>query len=267
MNSTTASPSISPAKGPKEFRDSRDSNNKGTRSPRKFSIDSANTNPSISGSGTGDVSLASEVTRRLGGLGGGVGGGFSGGSLRSQPQSPVLVPVVIIGDRPYANEDDDLLSSGQVSPVGDDPRTPKPFVLQSIGERNFSLGANGRKKYSMNVNAGDPEYDEKVSAFVRKRPWGNSFPATARVSSWSDPISARNMTDEEGSGEEAGARGHGEGAAGGEDDEEEGVQQDVKDDGRSRRKVVRWEEQERKRPRSKDYSTTRKRSIEYGTKR
>lgn len=89
----------------------------------------------------------------------------------------------------YANDDDDLLSSGQVSPVSEDPRTAKPFsVLPLHPDASNSLTNAANKKY--NLNAADPEYDKKVSEFVRKRPWSNRLSGT-RVSSWSDPVSAR----------------------------------------------------------------------------
>ncbi|KAJ7591009.1 hypothetical protein C8J56DRAFT_783202 [Mycena floridula] len=90
------------------------------------------------------------------------------------------------------NDDDDLLSSGQASPVSDDPRSTKPFSILHPHPRQNSLQpplAPSPKK-NQNINASDPAYDKKVAEFVRKRPWGDKFVAT-RVTSWSDPVSAR----------------------------------------------------------------------------
>lgn len=92
-------------------------------------------------------------------------------------------------------EDDDLLSSGQASPI-EGPGTHTPFGLLPTpppeDAEHKSSSSSQQKKKSMNLNVGDPSYDEKISALVRKRPWANR-PGfnTTRITSWSDPVSAR----------------------------------------------------------------------------
>lgn len=86
----------------------------------------------------------------------------------------------------YANEDDDLLSSGQASPASD---APKPFGLLPSQPVYSS-----QKKKDYLLNEDDPEYQKKVNQFVRTRPWGDRFIAT-RVSSWSDPVSASQVLE------------------------------------------------------------------------
>ncbi|KAJ6485040.1 hypothetical protein C8R47DRAFT_1217080 [Mycena vitilis] len=95
------------------------------------------------------------------------------------------------------------LSSGQVSPA-DDPRTPKQFEAM-------------RSAASSAANLNPEEYDRKLSAFNHKRPWGARMNQT-RISSWSDPVSAReimdgddsddSLTGEEGSSVVSGSRPH-----------------------------------------------------------
>ncbi|KAJ7507836.1 hypothetical protein B0H11DRAFT_2218648 [Mycena galericulata] len=81
-----------------------------------------------------------------------------------------------------AEQGEDDLSSGQVSPVGaEDPRTPKQFD----GMRSAASSA---------ANLNTEEYDRKLSAFNHKRPWGTRLTQN-RVSSWSDPVSAREIVD------------------------------------------------------------------------
>ncbi|KAJ6613421.1 hypothetical protein B0H10DRAFT_2436451 [Mycena sp. CBHHK59/15] len=93
-------------------------------------------------------------------------------------------PLTLVGgDAEQAGEED--LSSGQVSPVGaEDPRTPKQF------EETRSARSSAQ-----NLNA--QEYDRKLSAFNHKRPWGNRM-YQSRVSSWSDPVSAREILNRDG---------------------------------------------------------------------
>lgn len=109
--------------------------------------------------------------------------------LHDLPKPPAQSPRASIKDSrtsAFANEDDDLLSSGQVSPVSDDGGGNKPFAIFTSQPALDSI----QPKKGFSLNADDPEYQRKVDEFVRKRPWGNRFTAT-RVSSWSDPVSAR----------------------------------------------------------------------------
>ncbi|KAJ7228667.1 hypothetical protein GGX14DRAFT_692610 [Mycena pura] len=104
--------------------------------------------------------------------------------LRKRPPLPAhestVTPMTFVrGDVEPGEED---LSSGQVSPIGgvEDPRTPKQFDLSAT-----SSAANL-------VNA--EKYDRKLSAFNNKRPWSTRL-VQNRVSSWSDPVSAREILD------------------------------------------------------------------------
>ncbi|KAJ7781220.1 hypothetical protein B0H16DRAFT_1671552 [Mycena metata] len=107
--------------------------------------------------------------------------------LRKRPPLPhdlSLVPMTF--GRNEAELGEEELSSGQVSPSGvDDPRTPKQFDVRSAGS---SLDTK--------------EYDRKLIAFNHKRPWGTRLTQT-RVSSWSDPVSAREIMDGDDSDEDA----------------------------------------------------------------
>ncbi|KAF8195869.1 hypothetical protein K438DRAFT_2017114 [Mycena galopus ATCC 62051] len=106
------------------------------------------------------------------------------------------------GDGEHGEEE---LSSGQVSPV-DDPRTPKQF--------DIVMGASAASSAANILNP--EEYDRKLSAFNHKRPWGARM-AQARVASWSDPVSAREILDGDSEGEGSGegeAEGRGRRAAG-----------------------------------------------------
>ncbi|KAJ7179118.1 hypothetical protein C8R46DRAFT_625399, partial [Mycena filopes] len=111
--------------------------------------------------------------------------------LRKRPPLPLhelsLIPMTF--GRNEADLGEEELSSGQVSPSGvDDPRTPKQFDMRSAGSSAANL---------------DPkEYDRKLSAFNHKRPWGARMTQT-RVSSWSDPVSARENMDGDESDESA----------------------------------------------------------------
>lgn len=51
-----------------------------------------------------------------------------------------------------------------------------------------------RSAASSAVNLNSEEYDRKLNAFNHKRPWGNRMNQT-RISSWSDPVSAREILD------------------------------------------------------------------------
>ncbi|KIK68149.1 hypothetical protein GYMLUDRAFT_191267 [Collybiopsis luxurians FD-317 M1] len=140
--------------------------------------------------------------------------------LPSQPHSPLWHP----------DDDDDLLSSGQVSPVGygsgfgfdsgtEDPRTPKPWSYDyftqtliksqlgssfssSRGSVEESSTSNAPQKRGSKVNVqnqssslGHDRAKQMVDALAKhptRRPWpGNRIPYASRVSSWSDPVSAR----------------------------------------------------------------------------
>ncbi|KAJ7180109.1 hypothetical protein C8R43DRAFT_1117442 [Mycena crocata] len=115
--------------------------------------------------------------------------------LRKRPPLPMqqelsLSPLTYIRGDPEA--EDDLLSSGQASPAGaDDPRTPKQFdEIRSAASSAANLNAQ--------------EYDRKLSAFNHKRPWGARMTQN-RVSSWSDPVSAREILDGDDSESEEGS--------------------------------------------------------------
>ncbi|KAF5389046.1 hypothetical protein D9757_004895 [Collybiopsis confluens] len=135
--------------------------------------------------------------------------------LQSQPQSPT-----------WNDDDDDLLSSGQVSPIGygsgfgvdsitEDPRTPKAwpidYFIKSQAGSAFSsshvsvgdtaAGVASQKRGSHNNAQSHPStliHDrasnmmETLAKHPTRRPWpGNRIPHPSRVTSWSDPISAR----------------------------------------------------------------------------
>ncbi|KAF9075801.1 hypothetical protein BDP27DRAFT_1314518 [Rhodocollybia butyracea] len=146
--------------------------------------------------------------------------------LYPQPQSPVWNP----------DDDDDLLSSGQVSPVGygsgfgfdsgtEDPRTPKAWPNHYFTGQTTKLGSPFGSRISVGASStgrngdGLPHkrgseatysstssshfQDDGVFKFTEaftslgkghpsKRPWpANRIPHASRVSSWSDPVSAR----------------------------------------------------------------------------
>ncbi|KAG5643968.1 hypothetical protein DXG03_009319 [Asterophora parasitica] len=100
------------------------------------------------------------------------------------PLSPTLPPTVFGGYVPDG-DDDDLLSSGQVSPI--DNLRPSPFQLlqdgQSLESTTFSTPA---------------DYERKILEFNQKRPWVNRM-QKSRISSWADPVSARGILDEDSS--------------------------------------------------------------------
>ncbi|KAG6854767.1 hypothetical protein C0991_001194 [Blastosporella zonata] len=101
---------------------------------------------------------------------------------QSIPLSPLLPPVVFSGGD-GEQDDDDLLSSGQVSPI--DNLRPSPFTLLQDGQ-------------SLESTLAHTEYERKVSEFNQKRPLGTRVPQH-RISSWADPFSAREFFDDEGS--------------------------------------------------------------------
>ncbi|KAG6817424.1 hypothetical protein H0H87_009069 [Tephrocybe sp. NHM501043] len=110
---------------------------------------------------------------------------------QSMPLSPLLPPMVFSGGNDADQDDDDLLSSGQVSPV--DNLRPSPFTLLHDGRslESTSLITSG--------TTADKDYERKVSAFNQKRPFGARVPQH-RISSWADPFSARELLDEDGEG-------------------------------------------------------------------
>jgi hypothetical protein len=95
-------------------------------------------------------------------------------------------------------DDDDLLSSGQVSPIG------MPLLLQiplhlfnkCITENQrpspFNVLHDGQSGSTLHTT--NTEYERKVTEFNQKRPWGNRV-YQSRVSSWADPVSARDILD------------------------------------------------------------------------
>ncbi|KAF4574587.1 hypothetical protein EYR36_005935 [Pleurotus pulmonarius] len=133
-------------------------------------------------------------------------------------QSPTLHPF-------YSGDDEDLLSSGQVSPISDRLES-NPFHTfgtpsklkqtsnePSAANSTLNLFANkyGSSLVALDGDSGAAEisdYMRKVEAFdvqTRKRPWGKRI-VQNRVLSWSDPLSARGIVDAEGD-----SQGHGSG--------------------------------------------------------
>ncbi|KAG6873315.1 hypothetical protein C0995_000468 [Termitomyces sp. Mi166 len=97
--------------------------------------------------------------------------------------TPALPPMVFSG-ADGEQDDDDLLSSGQVSPI--DNLRPSPFSLLQD------------RRSLENTSLATSEYERKVTEFNQKRPWGNRLFQT-RISSWADPFSARELLDDVGS--------------------------------------------------------------------
>ncbi|KAG6919418.1 hypothetical protein DXG01_006301 [Tephrocybe rancida] len=100
---------------------------------------------------------------------------------QSMPMSPILPPIVFSLADPDP-DDDDLLSSGQVSPIDGLRRNP------------FTLFQDGPSMESTSLT--NTEYERKVTEFNQKRPWGTRMPQH-RISSWADPFSARELLDDE----------------------------------------------------------------------
>ncbi|KAF8076409.1 hypothetical protein FPV67DRAFT_1604951 [Lyophyllum atratum] len=102
----------------------------------------------------------------------------------SLPLSPTLPPMIFVGSGDGDPDDDDLLSSGQVSPI--DNLRPSPFHLLHDGLPLESTSVN------------NTDYERKVTEFNQKRPWGGRI-QQSRVSSWADPVSGRGLLDQDGS--------------------------------------------------------------------
>ena len=99
-------------------------------------------------------------------------------------------------------DDDDLLSSGQVSPIGVyrffDSGTKGLVLSLCIDHQpnSFNILHDGRSLETSLAHA-NAERDRKVLEFDQKRPWGNRI-YQSRITSWADPISARDILDGEG---------------------------------------------------------------------
>ncbi|KAK7695822.1 hypothetical protein QCA50_000460 [Cerrena zonata] len=94
------------------------------------------------------------------------------------------VPRVIVSRDPVDEEDLEVLSSGQVSPVSDS-QVRHPISLGAI-----QLAAHSTSEISS-------DYDRRVSEFNHKRhPMKPQY--QTRVISWSDPVTARDIIDEPG---------------------------------------------------------------------
>ncbi|KAL0572820.1 hypothetical protein V5O48_009148 [Marasmius crinis-equi] len=148
--------------------------------------------------------------------------------LPTNPVSPAQSPSRLLPAFGEADPDDDdtFLSSGQVSPVSDDPRTPKSFGMlggmssktqwaKAIDKHGFSplnLSAppvkksiSGNESLVSGSSVSSGKYaglglsvdGDRNGVGVGKRPWGNRLHlANQRVTSWSDPVSARGKPDE-----------------------------------------------------------------------
>ncbi|KDQ64523.1 hypothetical protein JAAARDRAFT_187846 [Jaapia argillacea MUCL 33604] len=130
-----------------------------------------------------------------------VGDGSTPSSLHQHQRQPSQVPSVIVSGDP---DDEEILSSGQASPTCNlfppftlspflivhkaESRTPNPFLL-SAGK--LSLG-----ELSSISNISMSDYDRRVTEFNQKRP--STKPCyQSRIVSWSDPVSARGILDDE----------------------------------------------------------------------
>ncbi|KAF7301688.1 hypothetical protein MIND_00734300 [Mycena indigotica] len=113
------------------------------------------------------------------------------GIIRSRKRPPLPMRGLVLppGQRDIDGGED--LSSGQVSPITDDPRTPRPLEP--------SLSATSSNANLLNSE----EFERKLSAFNHKSPWGNRI-VQNRISSWSDPVSAREIIDSEESDDSGG---------------------------------------------------------------
>lgn len=113
-------------------------------------------------------------------------------SSESGPQSPTLPPMVFAGDLERYPDEEELLSSGQVSPLGD--YRPNPFNMLHDGP---SVDSSTTNLNSLNSQ----EYDRNLSKLINsKRPWARRLSQT-RIPTWSDPVSARGeVLDEEDEG-------------------------------------------------------------------
>lgn len=93
--------------------------------------------------------------------------------------SGLTVPSVVLS--PNSGDDDDLPSSGQVSPISI-TRTHNPFILDPS---DASIIA---QRSTSNLNKDDPEYDRRVKSFLARHP--RRPRDESRVSSWSGVGSA-----------------------------------------------------------------------------
>ncbi|KAG6897456.1 hypothetical protein C0992_001456 [Termitomyces sp. T32_za158] len=100
---------------------------------------------------------------------------------KSLTLSPLLPPIVFSG-ADGEPDDDDLLSSGQTSPIDNVRPSPFSLIQDARSLENTSLPTS--------------EYERKVTEFNQKRPWGNRKPHS-RISTWADPLSARELLDKE----------------------------------------------------------------------
>ncbi|KAG0709652.1 hypothetical protein DFH29DRAFT_885189 [Suillus ampliporus] len=89
------------------------------------------------------------------------------------------VPSVVLS--PNSGDEEDLLSSGQVSPISIS-KTHNPFILDPS---DTSITAQGS---TYNLNKDDPEYDRRVKSFLARQP--RRHRDESRVSSWSGAGSA-----------------------------------------------------------------------------
>ena len=155
-------------------------------------------------------------------------------SIRSavvQPQSPTLPPIIfatyvhdlgwscfifltsfgcVLRDRDPM-EEEELLSSGQVSPICElfvDSSCMLDINIDAVDHQTsipFNILHNGASAESSALNL-NTDYERKVNAFNQGRPWGNRV-YQSRISSWSDPVSARGTLNEDEDGSEGGGDG------------------------------------------------------------
>ncbi|KAL0068077.1 hypothetical protein AAF712_004737 [Marasmius tenuissimus] len=158
-----------------------------------------------------------------------------GDNSPSQVASPAVTPLLPAFGEADPDDEELFLSSGQVSPVSDDPRTPKSFgMLGGGGISSKAQWARALEKNAFgNLNLSPPSVKKSASGNesvvsgssissakyaglaagvgvggrngvgMGKRPWGNRLHLTnQRVTSWSDPVSARGKPEEEGVGNE-----------------------------------------------------------------
>ncbi|KAF9261693.1 hypothetical protein L218DRAFT_980832 [Marasmius fiardii PR-910] len=162
-------------------------------------------------------------------------GGYSANNSTSRITSPAQTPLGLLPAFGDPDPDDDaMLSSGQVSPVSDDPRAPKLFGVlggsggasskaqwaRALDKNSFSplqLSSPPVKKTTSggteSVISGSSLSSGKYTGLglgisgdvgrgpsgtgVGKRPWGNRLQtANQRVTSWSDPVSARGREEQ-----------------------------------------------------------------------
>ncbi|KAH9482681.1 Protein STB2 [Psilocybe cubensis] len=116
----------------------------------------------------------------------------------SGAQSPTLPPMVFSGE----GDDDDLLSSGQVSPLSD--YRPNPFNMLSSASNSHTL-ASAEGSTTNLAGISSQEYERTLAKLLaQKRPWTDRrVPQTARVASWADPLSASTKDEEDEEEDEA----------------------------------------------------------------